>query len=98
MAILVRPLQDQIAGGHIDRAETADQTAGFRTGRIDMPLIGTVDELANGVASLASVLPQPQKHVVMAIENRLHSGFPYVFREIGRGIRCRTEGGKIGCY
>ncbi|MCY1244211.1 hypothetical protein D9M72_572720 [compost metagenome] len=73
MAVFIRRLQDQIARGHVDRRNAADEAARFGARRVDVALADTVDEFADRVSPLSGVLPQAQKHVVMAIENRLHS-------------------------
>lgn len=73
MTVLVRNLEGEIARRNVDRAKAADEAAFACPRRIDMALVGSIDKLRHRIAASACTLPKPQKHVVVAVEYRLHS-------------------------
>ncbi len=93
MAILIRRLEHQIAGGDVNRTEAACETACLGARRIDMALVGPLRKLRHWVGTAACMLPKAQKHIVMAVENRLHSQiFLRYIKGIGMGHRHLASG------
>ena len=72
MAIGVWRLEGKITGWNIDGTEPADQPALERPDLVDVPGGGAFDELLNRIRSVSRMFPQPVKHIVVTIEDRLH--------------------------
>jgi len=72
MAVLVRFLQNQIAGRDIDRADTAAEPACPCARTIDMTFPSAVLELGHGISTGLAVAPQPKQHIIMTVKHCMH--------------------------
>jgi hypothetical protein len=64
-----------VTGWHVNGANTTGETAFAGARRIDMAGWRSVDELPNGIVAVSGILPEPQKDIIMPIENALHAFF-----------------------
>jgi hypothetical protein len=73
VAILVGRLQNEMVGRDVDRRQSTNETALFGARAIDMAFRCAFRKLDNRVSAIFGIAPQSQQHIVVAVENRLHS-------------------------
>src|SRR5690606_9150655 len=76
MAFVVRLLEDEITRGDVDGAETAGEAATSGSRPVDMALGGAIAEFSNRITAGFHRPPEPQEHVVMAVEHQFHGAYP----------------------
>ena len=90
MAAFIRFLQDEIAGGNIDRADAAAEAACPRTRAVYMAFARAVPEFGHRIGTGPAVAPQPKQHIIMTVKHCMHGK---KFQSSERTKRGRADAG-----